>query len=133
MEDLHIFTGLEMPRKNMLDSKAKQRIINRFKTHATDTGSSEVQIAILSEEIKRLTEHLKEHKKDFSSRKGLIKKVNERRKLLKYLLKENQESYENIIKKLKIKPITVISAVEEPEESDLIASDNEEEQEETQE
>lgn len=103
----------------MLDPKTKQRIINKFKTHATDTGSSEVQIAILTEEIKRLTEHLKDHKKDFSSRKGLIKKVNERRKLLKYLSKENFESYENIIKKLKIKPIAGVIKQEEPEDVKL--------------
>jgi small subunit ribosomal protein S15 len=87
----------------MLDKKKKQQIIQKFKTHANDTGSSEIQIAILSEEIKELTEHLKIHRKDFSSRRGLIRKVSLRRKLLRYLEKENVESFENIVKKLKIK------------------------------
>ena len=87
----------------MLDKKKKQRIIAKFKTHANDTGSSEIQIAILSEEIKELTEHLKLHAKDFSSRRGLIKKVSERRKLLRYLERENNASFLDIIKKLKLK------------------------------
>ena len=69
----------------MLDPKVKQRVIKKFRTHDTDTGSAQIQIAILSEEINLLAEHLKEHKKDFSSRRGLIKKVNERRKLPNYL------------------------------------------------
>ena len=59
----------------MLDKKAKQKIINKFRTHASDTGSSQVQIAILSEEIKQLAEHLKRHKHYHSSRRGLLKKV----------------------------------------------------------
>lgn len=87
----------------MLDKKAKDRIIAKFKTHAHDTGSPEVQIAILTAEIKDLTEHLKLHKKDFSSRRGLVKKVSQRRKLLHYLQRENAESYDSITKKLKIK------------------------------
>ena len=87
----------------MLDKKQKDRIVAKFKTHAKDTGSPEVQIAILTAEIKELTEHLKIHKKDFSSRRGLIKKVSQRRKLLHYLQRENGESYEKLIKQLKIK------------------------------
>lgn len=87
----------------MLDKKKKDRIIAKYKTHENDTGSPEVQIAILSAEIKDLTEHLKGHKKDFSSRRGLIKKVSQRRKLLHYLQRENGESYESIIKSLRIK------------------------------
>ena len=66
----------------MLDKKSKEKIIKKFRVHDTDTGSSQVQIAILTEEIKELTEHLKKHKHDFSSRRGLLKKVSERRKLL---------------------------------------------------
>ena len=85
----------------MLDKETKEKIIGKFKTHSTDTGSSEVQIAILTEEIKQLTEHLQTHKKDFSSRRGLIKKVADRRKLLKYLGKENQKGYEDLLKKIK--------------------------------
>lgn len=87
----------------MLDKKKKDRIIAKFKTHDKDTGSPEVQIAILSAEIKELTEHLKKHNKDFSSRRGLIKKVSQRRKLLHYLQRENESGYEDLIKILKIK------------------------------
>jgi len=86
----------------MLQADKKKRIIEKFKTHATDTGSPQVQIAILSEEIKELTEHLKTHKKDFSSRRGLIKKVGERRRLMKYLKRENQKAYDELMAKLKI-------------------------------
>ena len=87
----------------MLDKKAKQRIISKFKIHETDTGSSQVQIAILSEEIKELTEHLKNHKHDHSSRRGLLKKVSERRKLLKYLQKDDEKSFNELAKNLKLK------------------------------
>ncbi|MDD5341779.1 MAG: 30S ribosomal protein S15 [Patescibacteria group bacterium] len=86
-----------------IDKKKKEELIKKFKTHATDTGSSEVQIAILTEEVSQLTEHLKLHKKDFSSRRGLLRKVGQRRRLLKYLEKENPESYQSLIKKLKLK------------------------------
>lgn len=86
-----------------IDKSKKEELIQKFKTHATDTGSSEVQIAILTEEISQLTEHLKIHKKDFSSRRGLLRKVGQRRRLLKYLEKENNESYLALIKKLKLK------------------------------
>lgn len=89
----------------MLDKKAKEKIIKKFKVHETDTGSTPVQIAILTEEIKRLTEHLKGHKKDFSSRRGLLKKVAERRQLLNYLYRENQEDYERVVKNLKLRVV----------------------------
>ncbi len=92
----------------MLDKKKKEEIIKKFKTHKNDTGSSEVQIAILTEEVKELTEHLKEHKKDFSSRRGLVKKLNQRRKLLRFLERDNFESFEKLIKKLSLK-VTRIS------------------------
>ena len=78
----------------MLDKKKKDRIIEKFKTHKSDTGSPEVQIAILSSEIKELTEHLKIHNKDFSSRRGLIRKVAQRRRLLQYLQREDEKRYE---------------------------------------
>jgi small subunit ribosomal protein S15 len=87
----------------MLDPKLKQKIIKKYQTHENDTGSSQVQIAILSEEIKQLTDHLKTHKKDHSSRRGLLKKVNERKKLLKYLHKDDPQGFEDIAKKLKLK------------------------------
>lgn len=87
----------------MLDKKKKEEIIKKFKTHKNDTGSSEVQIAILTEEVKELTEHLKLHKKDFSSRRGLVRKLNQRRKLLRFLERDNNVSFERLIKKLDIK------------------------------
>lgn len=104
----------------MLDKALKQKIIDKFKTHEGDTGSTEVQIAILNEEIKQLASHLKAHKKDNSSRRGLIRKVNERRRLLKYLAQENLKSYEDIIAKLKLKKSAAVlaqqAAAEEAEE-----------------
>jgi small subunit ribosomal protein S15 len=87
----------------MLDKKNKQRIINKFRVHESDTGSAQVQIAILTEEIKELTEHLKLHKHDFSSRRGLLRKVGERRRLLKYLQKDNEEAFKDLAIKLKLK------------------------------
>lgn len=87
----------------MLDKKAKEKIIEKFKTHKTDTGSPQVQIAILTEEIKDLSNHLGTHKKDFSSRRGLLKKVNERRRLLKYLSREDEKGYKSLAEKLKLK------------------------------
>lgn len=87
----------------MLDKKAKEKIIEKFKTHKTDTGSPQVQIAILTEEIKDLSNHLGTHKKDFSSRRGLLKKVNERRRLLKYLSREDEKAYKDLATKLKLK------------------------------
>lgn len=87
----------------MLSKEQKDRIIKKFKVHDKDTGSPEVQIAILSEEIHQLTEHLQSHKKDFSSRRGLLRKVGQRRRLLRYLQKENAQGAEELAKKLKIK------------------------------
>lgn len=87
----------------MLDKAKKQRIIKKFATHTGDTGSTQVQVAVLTEEIKELTEHLKTHRKDFSSRRGLLKKVNQRRRLLRYLEKEDQAEFDKIVEKLKIK------------------------------
>ena len=89
----------------MLDKKKKERLIAKYKTHESDTGSSQVQIAILTEEIKELTGHLKSHKKDFSSRRGLLKKVAERRRLLNYLRREDEKEYNKIVKDLKLKVI----------------------------
>lgn len=87
----------------MLDKKIKQRIISKFKIHDSDTGSTQVQVAILTEEIKQLTEHLKRHKHDHSSRRGLLKKVGERRRLLKYLQKEDEKAFVELSAKLKLK------------------------------
>lgn len=93
----------------MLDSKKKQSVIKKFQTHEGDTGSSEVQIALLTMEIEELIDHLKQHPKDHSSRRGLLRKVSSRRHLLRYLKKENPKSYEDIIKKLKIKSARTIT------------------------
>lgn len=87
----------------MLDAKKKQKIIEKFRTHESDTGSPQVQIAILTYEVKELTKHLKTHKKDHSSRRGLIKKVNERRRLLKYLEREDEKAYTALKEELKLK------------------------------
>ena len=87
----------------MLDKKAKQKIIGKFKVHETDTGSSQVQIAILTEEIRQLSNHLKNHKNDHSSRRGLLKKVSERRRLLKYLQKEDASGFDELSKTLKLR------------------------------
>jgi len=99
----------------MLDKKAKEKIIKKFRVHDTDTGSPQVQIAILTEEIKELTEHLKKHKHDFSSRRGLLKKVSERRKLLKYLRKESAEQFKELTDKLKLKIAQKLQEEEEEE------------------
>lgn len=85
-----------------LEREEKEKLIKKFKTHDSDTGSSEVQIAILTNEINQLTGHLKTHKKDFSSRRGLLRKVGLRRRLMRYIQKESPERHEALLKKLKI-------------------------------
>lgn len=87
----------------MLTKDKKDKIIGKFQTHAGDTGSPQVQIAILTAEIVYLTDHLKEHKKDFSSRRGLLRKVGQRRRLLRYLKKDDHSGYMKLIEKLGIK------------------------------
>jgi small subunit ribosomal protein S15 len=86
-----------------LEKDKKQELIGEFKTHDSDTGSPEVQIAILSERIKYLTEHFKTHKKDHHSRRGLLKMVGKRRRLLDYLKSKNVERYKEIIARLGIR------------------------------
>ena len=83
-----------------ISKQAKQAIMAEHRLHDNDTGSPEVQIAIMSERIKALTEHLKVHKKDFSTRRGLLKIIGERRNLLDYLIKVDILRYRAIIKKL---------------------------------
>ena len=75
-------------------------IIKDFGSNENDSGSADVQVAILTERIKNLTEHLKTHKKDFGSRRGLLSMVGQRRNLLKYIKNNNQDRYLNLIKKL---------------------------------
>ena len=81
----------------------KAAITNEYQRHDRDTGSSEVQIAILTKEIEARTEHLKANKKDHSSRYGLLRKVQNRRNLLNYLKRENEAAYKELIKKLGIR------------------------------
>jgi small subunit ribosomal protein S15 len=87
----------------VLATERKQDIINQFKTHEGDTGSPEVQIAILSERITYLTEHFRTHKKDHHSRRGLLKIVGQRRRLLDYLKKKDVERYRTVISRLGIR------------------------------
>jgi small subunit ribosomal protein S15 len=87
----------------MIKSKEKEKIIKDSKIHDLDTGSPEVQIALLSKEIKELLSHLKKHAKDFHSKRGLLKMVSKRRTLLKYLKEENLKRYNSIIKKIGLK------------------------------
>jgi small subunit ribosomal protein S15 len=81
----------------------KQSIIEENRVHEKDTGSSEVQIALLSKRIAHLTEHLKIHRKDFHSRRGLLMMAAKRRKLLDYLKRENLDSYQAIVEKLSLR------------------------------
>lgn len=84
----------------VLEKQNKKEIIGKFKTNETDTGSPEVQVAILSQRIGNLSGHLKSHKKDFHSRRGLLQMVNKRRKLLLYLRKVSEERYRALTAKL---------------------------------
>jgi small subunit ribosomal protein S15 len=86
-----------------MSKEKKGEIIGNFKLHEKDTGSSEVQIALLSERISYLTEHFKIHKKDHHSRRGLLKMVSLRRRLLDYIKKKNDAKYREIIKRLGIR------------------------------
>ena len=83
-----------------LAKEAKLDIISQYKTHVTDTGSPEVQVAVLSKRIDELTEHLKMHKKDHHSRRGLLQMVGRRRRLLDYLRREDVERYRTLIQRL---------------------------------
>ncbi len=87
----------------MLSKKEKDAIIKKFQTHKDDTGSPEVQIAILTKEIDQVSEHLKVHRKDNHSRRGLLQMVGNRRRLLRYLKTEDQKRYDKLVDKLKLK------------------------------
>ncbi len=87
----------------MLAREQKSNIITKYATHANDTGSPEVQIAILSERIGQLTEHFRTHQKDHASRRGLLMMVSKRRRLLNYLKKYDTERYKTVISKLGIR------------------------------
>jgi len=87
----------------MLTTEQKTKIIEKYKLHNLDTGSPEVQTALLTEEIKQLLLHLKKHAKDFHSKRGLLKMVSKRRALLTYLKKEDVKRYNSLIKKIGLK------------------------------
>ncbi len=87
----------------MLTQEEKDKLIKKYKLHDMDTGSPEVQIALLTEEVKQLLLHLKKHAKDFHSKRGLLKMVSKRRSLLDYLKKESTKRYNAILKKVGLK------------------------------
>ena len=83
-----------------LTKEEKQELIDKFGRNSTDTGSTEVQIAMLTKRINELTEHMREHKKDHASRRGLLKLVGQRRRFLNYLMRTDLEGYRSLIKEL---------------------------------
>ena len=85
---------------HMIPKEKKQAVIAEFRTHESDTGSPEVQVAVLTERIRELTEHLKVHKKEFHSRRGLLKMVGSRRRLLRYLMNKDFNRYRSLIERL---------------------------------
>ena len=106
----NVLTSKTLPNENKQESnrlvlarEQKQTVIDTYRTHATDTGSPEVQIALLSERIGQLTEHFKAHQKDHGSRRGLLILVSKRRRLLNYLKKYDSERYKIVISKLGIR------------------------------
>jgi small subunit ribosomal protein S15 len=84
----------------MLDGQTKSQITKEYRLHNQDTGSTEVQVAILTERIKGLTDHMRVHKKDIHSRRGLVELVSKRRRLLNYLTKEDVDRYQTLITRL---------------------------------
>ncbi len=87
----------------MLSKREKDGLIRKYQTHKDDTGSPEVQVAILTREIDQVSEHLKVHRKDNHSRRGLLQMVGNRRRLLRYLKSEDVKRYEKLVEKLKLK------------------------------
>ncbi|MBL6765542.1 MAG: 30S ribosomal protein S15 [Verrucomicrobiae bacterium] len=86
-----------------MEAIKKSKLVEEFRVHERDTGSADVQIAVLTERITELTEHLKDHKKDHSSRRGLLKMVGQRRRLLDYLHDTDRTRYQSITKKLNLR------------------------------
>lgn len=86
----------------MLTKRKKQSTIKEFQMHTTDTGSAEVQVGLLTKQIKALADHLKTHAKDHHSRRGLLMMVGKRRRFLQYLKREDEKKYEKLVKKLEI-------------------------------
>ncbi|MFC1842132.1 30S ribosomal protein S15 [Candidatus Dependentiae bacterium] len=86
-----------------ITKEEKEKLVSQYRINDSDTGSVQLQIAMLSEHIKCLTEHLKENKKDFSSKRGLFKMISRRRRFLKYLEREDENQYRELIKRLELK------------------------------
>lgn len=86
-----------------LTQERKHEIMGQFQTHETDTGSADVQIAVLTEQINKLSEHLKVNQNDFASRRGLLKKIGTRKRLLNYLKRTNEDRYKSLISRLGIR------------------------------
>ena len=84
----------------MLDADVRERITREYRTHHNDTGSTELQVAILTERIRQVTDHLRTHRKDFHSRRGLVSMVSKRRRLLNYLSNEDVNRYQTLISRL---------------------------------
>ena len=103
MQGLSFFRSISKEKNMALLKEEKNQIVKEFQNSAADTGSPEVQIALLTENINKLQSHFKIHKKDHHSRTGLIRMVNLRRKLLAYLKRKNLDSYQEIIKSLKLR------------------------------
>lgn len=101
--ELHASSG------NAARRRAVTEAVNQFKRSASDTGSPEVQIALLSKRIAHLTEHLKVHRKDFNSTKSVVALVNKRRTQMQYLLRKNPETYADVVQRLGLRPSTVFS------------------------
>lgn len=92
--------ALDQKEREMITKVEKKGIVEKYRKHDKDTGSTEVQVALLTRDINSLTDHLKSHKKDHHSRRGLLLKVGRRRRLLNYLKKEDVERYRELIKNL---------------------------------
>ena len=103
MQGLSLFRSISKEKNMALLKEEKNQIVKEFQNSPADTGSPEVQIALLTENINKLQSHFKIHKKDHHSRTGLIRMVNLRRKLLAYLKRKNLDSYQEIIKSLKLR------------------------------
>ncbi len=86
----------------MLSKQKKSRVVGEYKTHDTDTGSAEVQVALLTKQIKELADHLKHHPKDHHSRRGLLMMVGRRRRFLQFLEKTDEKRHQKLVKKLKL-------------------------------
>ncbi len=86
-----------------LTKERKQEIISEFQVHETDTGSSDLQVAVLTARIERLSQHMQQHKKDYASRRGLMKLIGQRKRLLKYIRRKDPQHYQQLIQRLGIR------------------------------